>query len=124
MRDVYGREIKIDEEGLSFLFDHDRGLDPSNYKDSRGKRLPWIRPTLKNSKAIYEVTEQAWTTYFYTSVHSVPYKDKKIKNYFMIVVRKTSGKPLRLVTAYHFDKEHMFLKYLEPAHPFCLYPQG
>jgi len=128
IKDVYGRTVVLDEVGIGFMFDHDMDLDPKDYSESRGKRLPWIRPTLQNSKGIYEVTEQHWTTYFYTSALNVPYTDKnsgatlKIMHYFFIVVRKEAGIPLRFITAYHFDKELMFLKYLEPAHPFMYIP--
>lgn len=129
IKDIYGRTIFLDEQGLDFLFDHDKSLNPENYSEARGKRLPWLRPTLQNSKGIYEFTERHWTTYYYISALNVPYKDKltglplKIMHYFFIVVRKEAGKPLTFITAYHFDKELMFLKYLEPAHPFIYTPE-
>ncbi|MDD4980135.1 MAG: hypothetical protein PHC54_02525 [Candidatus Omnitrophica bacterium] len=128
VKDIYGREIVLDENGLNSLFDHDPDLNPKNYSESRGKRLPWIIPTLRNSKGIYEFTERSWTTYYYISALNVPYKDKatgevsKVMHYFFIVIRKEAGKPLTLITAYHFDKELMFLKFLEPAHPFIYMP--
>lgn len=123
VKDIYGNEIVIDEEGLTFLFDdHDKDLSREKYLEHRGKRLPWIRLTLKNTKGIYEYTETPWTTYFYVSKYNVPYKKdgilKKEPNYFFVVVRKKAAKPLKFVTAYHFDKKHMFLKYLEPSHPY------
>lgn len=129
IKDIYGRAIIIEEDGIDFLFGHDKQLSPENYEEARGKRLPWIRPTLENSKGIYEFTERNWTTYFYTSALNVPFKDKitglptKEMHYFFIVVRKEAGRPLRFITAYHFDKELPFLRYLEPSHPFIYIPE-
>jgi hypothetical protein len=124
VKDVFGREVVFDEDGISFLFDHDPSLDSNKYKEARGKRLPWLKPTIENSKGVYEFTEEPWTTYYYISACYVPFidlntKEKvRAKHYFLIVARKEAKKPLRFITAYHFDKELMFLKYLEPSHPF------
>lgn len=123
--DTHGRNIVIDEQGLTFLFDgHDENLPSEKYLMSRGKRLPWIRETLKNTKGVYEHTEKAWTSYYYVSKHNVPFSEEngitqKKPNYFFIVVRKESGKPLKFITAYHFENKMGFYKYLEPSHPFC-----
>jgi len=124
VKDTFGREVTFDEGGISFLFDHDPSLNPLKYKEARGKRLPWLKPTIENSRGVYEVTEEPWTTYFYISACYVPFLDLnikekvRVKHYFLVVARKEAKKPLRFITAYHFDKELMFLKYLEPSHPF------
>lgn len=124
VKDIYGREIILDEEGVSFCFDHDISLAKDKYVDSRGKRLSWIRPTLENTKAIYEITEDDWTSYYYLSKFNVPFTDpatgveNKSRNYFFIVVRRKSERPLQFITAYHMEEEVTLLKRLEPSHPY------
>ena len=51
-------------------------------------------------------------------------ESKKIKHFFFIVLRQKSRENLKFVTAYSFDKERVFLKYLEPSHPHIAIKSG
>jgi hypothetical protein len=124
--DSFGRRIVIDENGMKSLY-KERGtgkhiVDPANYEEFRGKRLPWIRHTVANSKAVYVVDEivqgKFRRTYLYTAIPSVPVAGKHVISYFLVVVSEDKNGNLRLVTAYDVLKYNRFLCYIEPGKPF------
>lgn len=125
-RDKFGREIKIDEDGIVFLYKEAKTdkhiVSSENYVESRGKRLHWIRPTIEQTEEIYEIHEQNWTSYYYVGTFIVPYTDEMTgekvtrENYLFVVVRKEPDKSLKFVTAYPIETYEQFLKRIEPAH--------
>ena len=62
VKNIYNREITIDEEAIRFMYKdsetQEHKICSENYEEIRAKRLPWIRETLQHTKEIYEMTEQ------------------------------------------------------------------
>jgi hypothetical protein len=123
--DINKREIIIDERGLNFLYKskdsqahHDESMDPKNYQEYRGKRLPWIKPIIRNTKCILIRDREVFIEYFYTGRVLIPHPEGTHENHFLVVVKKNKGEPARFVTAYYTDKYRMFLRKVEPFEPF------
>jgi len=118
VRDIYGRKITIDNDVIKSLY-----KDPAtgahevlteNYEQGRGKRLPWVRHTLKNSPAIYMSEELIGgmfrRTFLYTAIATIPLKEQKSEiQYYVIPVREDKNKNLRMITAYSMSKRNRFL---------------
>ncbi len=126
LTDCYGRMIRIEDSGLRSIYKEKYSgkhiLAPENYEAVRGKRLPWIRHVLKNSKSIYQVDELVGgkfrRTYLYTSIASVPVKGTIDLAYFIVIVSEDSNGNLWFVTAYHIQSHNRFLSRIEPTIPF------
>lgn len=117
VRDVHGREIEIDLDGMKSLY-KEAGtgkhiVDAENYEQVRGKRLPWIRHVLQRSEAIYVVEETVQRafrrSYLYTAIVSIPLQPKAQTQYYVVVVRESKNGDLRFLTAYSMDKRNRFL---------------
>lgn len=126
--DAFGRKIVIDEAGMKSLY-KERGVGngkhviaTENYEQFRGKRLPWIRHVLQNSRAVYvaeEVVQGKFRrTYLYTAIPSIPLEPKPQISYYLVVVREDKNKNLRFITAYDVFNYNRFLRYIEPNKPF------
>jgi len=127
VKDIHNREVMIDEEAIRFMYKdsktQEHSISSENYEEIRAKRLPWIRETLRHAKEIYEVTEKNGMKYLYVREYKVIFKNQDGKidsniNYFLIVVRKETGKPLRFITAFPIDRYVNLLRQIEPGHPY------
>ncbi len=120
--DKNGDKVILDEGWLRFLYKNPdtqkHEINSAYYLDYRGKRLPWIRYTIENTKEIYELRERSWSTFYYVGTFIVPLHTGDKLNYFFIVTRKESGQDRRFVTAWHFEEHIRLLKNIEPAVPF------
>jgi len=120
--DKNGDKVVLDEGGLRFLYKNPdtqkHEINSAYYLDYRGKRLPWIRYTIENTKEIYELRERSWSTFYYVGTFIVPLHTGNKLNYFFIVTRKESGQDRKFVTAWHFEEHIRLLKNIEPAVPF------
>ncbi|HUE52205.1 MAG TPA: hypothetical protein VMO80_07695 [Terriglobales bacterium] len=127
VKDVHGRTIKIDEDGMKSLYKEPVSgkhiVASENYEEGRAKRLPWIRHALQNSEAIYvsEETVQGTfrRTYLYTATVSIPLVPKAQVSYYVVVVREAKNEALRLVTAYSMFKRNKFLSIVEPCYRYA-----
>lgn len=54
--DAYGRRVRIDEDAMKSLYKEKESgrhiVESGNYEEVRGKRLPWIRHVLRNSRGL------------------------------------------------------------------------
>ena len=117
--DKYGRKLTIDEDGMKSLYKEpasgDHIIASCNYEEVRGKRLPWIRHTLKNSTAIYVVEETMGRsgirrTFLYTATVSIRLQNQQEQtSYYVVVIRETKNQILRMVTAYSMFDRGSFL---------------
>ena len=127
IKDVMGRKIIFNEKGKKSLYkEHTaKGLHVialENYKESRGKRLSWIKPLLMTTREIYRQGELHWETVLYVGVFNIKTssdtpQEKINKNYFLIITRRKSGAPLEFVTAYYMESQLDLFKHLEKAMP-------
>lgn len=125
VKDVGGREIIIDEEGMQHLYKEsetgDHVVHSDNFQPVRAKRLPWIRWTIENTKEVYfqsvdrPENNPSWHVFGYAQSMLVPFKDANgrdalDRNYFFIIIRrKRKDSPLEFVTAYYFkDHDELF----------------
>jgi hypothetical protein len=123
--DHYGRKIRLDEDGIRSLYkDKVTGkhvVSDENYEEVRGKRLPWIRHVLKNSRGVFEKEEtihgQFRRIFLYTAVVSIPLDPKPQVSYYVVVVHEGGNKELKLVTAYSMFNINRFLKVIAVARP-------
>jgi hypothetical protein len=126
VKDSFGRTIKIEESGLRSIYKEKYSgkhlVASENYEEVRGKRLPWIRHVIENSKSVYQVDEfvggKFRRTYLYTSIAAIPLKGAVNHAYFVVVVREDPNGNLWFVTAYHIQSHNRFLSRIEPAIPF------
>ena len=124
--DYYGRKIEIDEGGLRSLY-KERGtgkheIAPENYEFVRGKRLPWIRHVLTNTRSIYRVDTdirgKIQRRYLYLALAKIPYHGGETEAYFVVVIIEKGNEVLRYLTAYPVNKHNQLLSRIEPCLPF------
>lgn len=126
VQDIYGRKIVIDNDVLKSLYkDPETGKHEvlsANYEQVRGKRLPWIHYTLKNSPAIYVAEETVGgafrRTFLYTAIATIPLVPKSQTSYYVIPVREDKNKNLRMVTAYSMFTRNKFLAVIAISKPY------
>jgi len=116
VKDKLGQDIIIDELGMDFLYmDHNKA-DPLNYRQARGKRLPWIKYVLQNSNEIYTKQEGNTLLYIYVMTFVIPINpNEKTTNWFLVFVKKRKDieKTLGFLTAIPVEKYNGFLSKLE-----------
>jgi len=127
IKDAMGREVIFDENGKLFLYkehtEEGRHIAlPENYVEPRGRRLPWIKSVLSETRQIYKDVESYWETFLYVGIFNIKINvgttfEEIQKNYFLVVTRKEKGKPLRFVTAYFMESQLDLFKHLERAYP-------
>lgn len=133
VKDVMGRIITFDDNGKLFLYkehtEEGRHIAiPENYVEPRGKRLPWIRALLSNTREIYKEVETYWETFLYVGVFNIKIdynsvSERIAKNRFLVVTRKEQGRSLRFVTAYYMESQQELFKHLEKASPVTIEQQ-
>lgn len=124
--DAFDRKVEIEDGGMRSLYKEKHtgkhAVAAENYESIRGKRLPWIRHTISNTKSIYqaEATIQGKfrRSYLYTSLASVPLVVGPADRYFVVVVTEDPNGNLRFLTAYPIDRHNKFLKRIEECTPF------
>jgi len=127
IQDVYGRKITIGNDVLKSLYkDPETGAHEmlsENYEQGRGKRLPWVRHTLQNSRAIY-VAEETFggtfrRTFLYSAIATIPLKAQKPDvQYYVIPVREDRNKNLKMITAYSMSKRNRFISIIALCKPY------
>jgi hypothetical protein len=126
VKDSFSRTIRIEDSGLRSIYKEKYSgkhlVAPENYEQVRGKRLPWIRHVIVNSKSVYKVDEfvggKFRRTYLYTSIATIPLKGSADHAYFVVVVREDPNANLWFVPAYHIQSHNRFLSRIEPGIPF------
>jgi hypothetical protein len=124
--DVHARKIEIEDAGMRYLYKEKgtgkHAIDPENYESIRGKRLPWIRHVLSNSRSIYQADAyphgKLRRSYLYASLVSIPTPSGPANAYFIVVVSENPNGLLTFVTAYPIDRHNKFLKRIEECTPF------
>jgi hypothetical protein len=118
VKDTLGQDVLIDEMGMDFLYeDHD--IKPEHYRQARGKRLPWIRHVIKNSKEIYTKQERNTLLYVYVSKFMIRFNGQENLSWFLVFAkkRKDIDKTLAFLTAIPVERYNGFLSKLESMHP-------
>jgi hypothetical protein len=123
--DMCGRKIRIDEDAMKSLYKEKltgrHVIADENYEEVRGKRLPWIRPILENSKAIFVKEEKVYgafrRSFLYTAIASIPLEPKPQVSYYVVVVAEGGNKELKMVTAYGMFECNKFLRVIALAKP-------
>ena len=124
--DAFGRKVEIEDGGMRSLYKEQHTgkheVAAENYESIRGKRLPWIRHTLTNTKSVYQadatIKGKFRRSYLYASLVSVPLVVGPAVSYFVVVVSEDPNGHLRFLTAYPIDRHNKFLKRIEECAPF------
>jgi hypothetical protein len=125
--DVYGRKITIGNDFIRSLYKDpktgDHEMKSEYYEQVRGKRLPWVRYTLKTSSAIYmeeaTISGAFRRTLSYTAIVTIPLKDAKPDvSYYVIPVREDKNKNLHAITAYSMGKRNRLLAIIALCKPY------
>lgn len=126
-KDRQGRVVLIDLDAFKFMYKdpktggHD--VSPENYVPSRGKRLPWIRHTIRNTDAIYERVVREDREIMYVAEYKIPFGDGKFDFFYWLVIaskyRKDRVGPFKFRTAFFVmpNGYNSFLKRLETYGP-------
>ncbi len=124
--DKFGRQIFVSlDDGIKFMYkNQDTGkheIDSKYYLPYRGKRLPWIQHTLKNSKNIYTRTDGSDQELMYVNQYDLPDYDGQGSKCFWIVILRRYKKdrvgPFKFKTAFAIFKYNNFLKRIERYRP-------
>ncbi len=119
IKDTLGQKVVIDEMGIDFLYEEHDDLKPENYRQARGKRLPWIQHVIKNTKEIYTKQERTTLLYIYVSKFVIRFDGQQNFCWFLVFAkkRKDIDKTLAFLTAIPVDRYNGFLSKLESMHP-------
>ena len=109
VKDKYDRNISIDiEDGIKFMYKnpetgrHD--IKSEYYEPTRGKRLPWIRHTIMNSKNIYAKIDKEQLELMYLCKYEIPLvsSENNLSSFIVIVkkYRKDRISPFKFKTAF------------------------
>ncbi|MDE2223483.1 MAG: hypothetical protein KGK03_10495, partial [Candidatus Omnitrophica bacterium] len=118
VQDQLGQTVTIDEAGMDFLYENHE-IKSENYRQTRGKRLPWIQYVLRNTKEIYTKQEGNSYLYIYVTKFLLPLKTHTAVTWFLVFTkkRKDIDKSLALLTAIPVDRYNGFLSKLESMTP-------
>ena len=127
--DRHGRKISISDEAIDCIYKDEmtgrHTIDNQYYRLYRARRLPWIIPTLKDSKEIYFLDKPKFgcRDFFYIAEFSIPYEDLNEENqhiekshlsYFVVLARrKYRMQTLEFITAYSMFDYFDLLQYME-----------
>ena len=124
--DKFGRPIHIDlEDGIKFMYKdyktNRHEMKSEFYLPHRGKRLPWIRHTIHNSKNIYTRIDGAQREIMYICKYELPVYDKEgSKCYWVVIVKKNKNDKIssyNFRTAFPIFKYNRLLKRVERYQP-------
>lgn len=127
--DAHERKIIIPDRAIDcFYKDEITGrhkIAPDYYRLYRARRLPWVIPTLKETKEIYSLDKPRFkcTEYFYIATFLIPYEDlgeednvveKYHINYFIAMARRKYGmQELTFETEFPMFDYFDLLQYIE-----------
>lgn len=134
VKDRFDREILIPDAALDCFYKDDisgkHTISPEYYRLYRARRLPWVIPTLEQSKECYMLDKPkvSCREYFYISEFAIPYNEldaesepveKYHLHYFVVLARRKYGmKTLEFVTEFPMFDYFDLLQYLERWQPF------
>lgn len=124
--DKFGRIITVDlENGIKFMYKdyetqkHD--VRSENYLPHRGKRLPWIRHTIRNSTNIYAKISGDKKEVMYLCKYDLPIRDGENNKCYWVVIAKKYVKDktdrYKFKTAFPIFKYNDLLRRLERYEP-------
>jgi len=126
MKDRFGRPIHIDlEDGIRFMYKdyktNRHEIKSEFYLPHRGKRLPWVRHTIHNSKNIYTRIDGTQREIMYICKYELPsYDTGGNKRYWVVIVKKNKNdkvSPYNFRTAFPIFKYNRLLKRIERYQP-------
>ncbi len=126
VEDKLGRSIRIDlEDGIRFMYKNyqtqTHEMKPEYYLPYRGKRLPWIRHTLQNTRNIYAKIDGSELEIMYLCKYKLPNLDEEKAECYWVVIAKKYKKdrvaPFRFKTAFPMFKYNELLRRLERYSP-------
>lgn len=129
--DKWGRDIRVDlEDGVKFLYKnpvtgrHD--ISSEFYVPTRGKRLPWIKHSLHNTRNVYTRLDGEKREIMYVNKYDLPELDgESNKCYWVVVVkknRKDKVSPYNFKTAFPVFRYNSLLQRLERYQPVTSVP--
>jgi len=129
--DRFGRSVHISlEDGIKFMYkNYQTGtheIKSEYYQPHRGKRLPWIRHTLHNSKNIYTRIDGQQREIMYLSKYDLPTEDESRKQYWVVIVKKYKKDrvgPYHFKTAFPMFRYNDLLRRLERYRPIIDVPK-
>jgi hypothetical protein len=119
LKDVLGQTISIGDGGLVHMYkdaQQNHTMESQFYQPTRGKRLPWIRHVLSNTKGIYlssEPLSSGERRLIYTSRAIIPHSGGETATYFVVIIRRDKNGNLHFLTAYPVLEEVEFLEIIE-----------
>jgi len=132
--DRHGRKIIIPDEAIDCIYKDEmtgrHTVEDQYYRLYRARRLPWIIPTLKDSKEIYflDKPKVCCREFFYIAECAIPYEDlneekepieKSHLSYFVVLARrKYKMQTVEFITAYPMFDYFDLLQYMERWQPF------
>lgn len=130
IEDRFGNKISISlDDGVKFMYKNKENgrheLKTEFYIPSRGKRLPWIRHTIKKTTNIYFRRDNDDREFMYISKYELPKYDDQSNNCYWVVITKKYYKdtvgPYKFKTAFPVFKYNSLLKRMERYQPInCL----
>lgn len=122
-KDKLGQTVHIDyENGMRFMYKEStiegkHIVAPENYVPARGKKVPWIRHTIIETKNIFKRISQAYLEVIYINKYNILLKNnEKAEGYWIVVAKKrkkdTVG-PLHFKTAFPIFEQTDLLRILE-----------
>jgi len=120
--DQYGRKIIINENRISHLYKDGEEAHiplPEYFQPSRGKRLPWIKPILANSKEIYIKSSKGKQLFAYVAHVTIRLKHKDdVITLHIVIARKKKASHILFITSYSIDQNEDFLRAIEKFRPY------
>lgn len=119
-KDLFGREIHISKDSIQFMYKDENekhNIKSESYKSIRGKRLPWIRHTIKNSTNIYtRIDKKSYREIMYINKYKIEVPDKQWREGYWVVIVKKRKKdkmsPYQFKTAFSVTKYNSLLSRL------------
>ena len=125
-KDTVGRPIHIDlEDGIKFMYKNPltnrHEIKSEYYQPHRGKRLPWIKHTLHNSRNIYTKIDGRDREIMYICKYDLPsYDGVSNRCYWAVIVKKNKKdkvSPYNFRTAFPIFRYNLLLNRLERYRP-------
>jgi len=126
VEDQFRRRIDIDlEDGIKFMYKNYQNqmheVKSEYYLPHRGKRLPWIRHTIQNTKNIYGRIDGRDLEIMYVCRFKLPKLDEEGGECYWVVIakkyRKDKTSPFKFKTAFPMFKYNELLRRLERYEP-------
>ena len=121
VNDKFGRRINVDPESLKFMYKDLTGkhiVKTESFRETRGKRLPWIRKTIQDSSCIFRRIENNNEQLMYIMRYLIRHKAGETIDSFIVVVsknRQAKNSPYEFKTAYSFGSYNRVIKKIEPC---------